>query len=207
MIQTRLKKIEPCTWRDLYDALNHPTVAMSDVACKLVPYLPPGKYYNVLSHTYVLPGNVSLSCGSNWNWRYWWCSTSCVSYHISYCNWPPNWQQRLDVINPRRKCGEGCSSWFVCLCVCLCVWRRLFWHKQATRRPISGFRTTRAWKIKGWFSSNDCVRDICHEASEKKPKYIIALGLPRPDPLAPVYLGGSGIHNEWHVSTLACCIY
>ncbi|CAI8011275.1 hypothetical protein GBAR_LOCUS7303 [Geodia barretti] len=41
MIQTRLKKIEPCTWRDLYDALNHPTVAMSDVACKLVPYLPP----------------------------------------------------------------------------------------------------------------------------------------------------------------------
>ena len=45
MIQTRLKKIEPCTWRDLYDALNHPTVAMSDVARKLVPYLPPGKYY------------------------------------------------------------------------------------------------------------------------------------------------------------------
>ncbi|CAI8042313.1 Ankyrin repeat domain-containing protein 50 [Geodia barretti] len=41
MIQTRLKKIEPCTWRDLYDALNHPTVAMSDVACKLVPYIPP----------------------------------------------------------------------------------------------------------------------------------------------------------------------
>ena len=35
MIKTRLKKIEPCTWRDLYDALNHPTVAMSDVAAKL----------------------------------------------------------------------------------------------------------------------------------------------------------------------------
>ena len=45
MIQTRLKKIEPCTWRDLYDALNHPTVAMSDVARKLVPCLPPSKYY------------------------------------------------------------------------------------------------------------------------------------------------------------------
>jgi hypothetical protein len=41
MLSARLKMIEPCTWKDLYDALNHPTVAMSDVACKLVPYLPP----------------------------------------------------------------------------------------------------------------------------------------------------------------------
>ena len=45
MLSARLKMIEPCTWRNLYDALNHPTVAMSDVASKLVPYLPPGKYY------------------------------------------------------------------------------------------------------------------------------------------------------------------
>ncbi|CAI8029612.1 hypothetical protein GBAR_LOCUS16802, partial [Geodia barretti] len=35
MIKTRFNKIEPCTWRDLYDALNHPTVAMSDVANRL----------------------------------------------------------------------------------------------------------------------------------------------------------------------------
>ena len=40
MIKTRLKKLEPCTWRDLCDALNHPTVAMSDVASKLSAKLP-----------------------------------------------------------------------------------------------------------------------------------------------------------------------
>ena len=40
MIKTRLKKLEPCTWRDLHDALNHPTVAMPDLASKL---LPPGR--------------------------------------------------------------------------------------------------------------------------------------------------------------------
>ena len=40
MLSTRLKKLEPCTWRDLYDALNHPTVAMSDVASKISAKLP-----------------------------------------------------------------------------------------------------------------------------------------------------------------------
>ena len=40
MIKTRLKKFEPCTWRDLYDALNHPTVDMPDVASKLSAKLP-----------------------------------------------------------------------------------------------------------------------------------------------------------------------
>ena len=35
MIKTRFNKIEPCTWRDLYDALNDPTDAMSDVANRL----------------------------------------------------------------------------------------------------------------------------------------------------------------------------
>ena len=43
VIKTRLKKIEPCTWRDLYDALNHPTVAMSDVANKLSAKLTTGR--------------------------------------------------------------------------------------------------------------------------------------------------------------------
>ena len=35
MIKTRLKKMEPCTWRDLYEALIHPTVDMPSVALKL----------------------------------------------------------------------------------------------------------------------------------------------------------------------------
>ena len=35
MIKTRLKKSEPCTWRELYDALNHPTVDMASVADRL----------------------------------------------------------------------------------------------------------------------------------------------------------------------------
>ena len=40
MIKTRLKKLEPCTWRDLCDALNHPIVGMPDVASKLSSKLP-----------------------------------------------------------------------------------------------------------------------------------------------------------------------
>ena len=40
MIKTRLKKSEPCTWRELYDALNHLTVDMPSVADKLKPKLP-----------------------------------------------------------------------------------------------------------------------------------------------------------------------
>ena len=44
MIKTRLKRMEPCTWRDLYDALNHPTVDMPSVANKLAVKLPIGTY-------------------------------------------------------------------------------------------------------------------------------------------------------------------
>ncbi|CAI8025212.1 hypothetical protein GBAR_LOCUS14585, partial [Geodia barretti] len=40
MIKTRLKRMEPCTWRDLYDALKHPTVDMPSVANKLAVKLP-----------------------------------------------------------------------------------------------------------------------------------------------------------------------
>ena len=43
MIMTKLKKIEPCTWRDLYDALIHPTVAMFGVANKLSAKLTTGR--------------------------------------------------------------------------------------------------------------------------------------------------------------------
>ena len=43
MIKTRFNKIESCTWRDLYNALNHPTVAMSDVANKLSAKLTTGR--------------------------------------------------------------------------------------------------------------------------------------------------------------------
>ena len=60
MLSARLKKIEPCTWRDLYDALNHPTVAMSDVANKLAPKLTTTGRLSIdtaarFSHTYVSP--------------------------------------------------------------------------------------------------------------------------------------------------------
>ena len=44
MIKTRLKRMEPCTWRDLYDALNHPTVHMPSVANKIAVKLPVGMY-------------------------------------------------------------------------------------------------------------------------------------------------------------------
>ena len=40
MIKTRLKKSEPCTWRELYDALNHPTVDMPSVAHRFQATLP-----------------------------------------------------------------------------------------------------------------------------------------------------------------------
>ena len=58
-----------------------------------------------------------------------------------------------------RMRSEGYCSWFVCVCVCVSP---LILALQATRRPISdtnGFRTTRAWKLKGCFSWNDCVRE------------------------------------------------
>ena len=42
MIETRLKKSEPCTWRELYDALNHPTVDMASVADNFKAKLPSG---------------------------------------------------------------------------------------------------------------------------------------------------------------------
>ena len=54
MISTRLKKVEPCTWRDLYNALNHPTVAMSDVANKLFAKLPTGGYIAYNSVVFVV---------------------------------------------------------------------------------------------------------------------------------------------------------
>ena len=58
----------------------------------------------------------------------------------------------------------------VCLSVCVST---LILALQATRRPISdtsGFRTTRAWKIKGRFSWNDCIREICRE-NKRKSQY------------------------------------
>ena len=61
MISTRLKKIEPCTWRDLYDALNHPTVAMSDVASKISVKLPPGRCNGLCLSIAILCINVLLS--------------------------------------------------------------------------------------------------------------------------------------------------
>ena len=42
MIKTRLKKSEPCTWRELYDALNHLTVDMASVADNFKAKLPSG---------------------------------------------------------------------------------------------------------------------------------------------------------------------
>ena len=43
VIKTRLNR-EPCTWRDLYDALTHPTVDMKAVAEKLTARLPSGGF-------------------------------------------------------------------------------------------------------------------------------------------------------------------
>ena len=66
--------------------------------------------------------------------------------------------KRTLIINPRRACAARVTVVGLSLCVCLAP--------QAARRPISdasGFRTTRAWKIKGRFSWNDCVREICRE--------------------------------------------
>ncbi|CAI8023410.1 hypothetical protein GBAR_LOCUS13685 [Geodia barretti] len=71
MIKTRLKKIEPCTWRDLYDALNHPTVAMSDVANKLsaklttaeVPNTRAGDAALSMSGTSLTVANTSFDSG------------------------------------------------------------------------------------------------------------------------------------------------
>ena len=49
MIKIRLRKVEPCTWRDFCDALNHPTVGMPNVADKLKGKLTTGKLWTVNS--------------------------------------------------------------------------------------------------------------------------------------------------------------
>ena len=54
MIKTRLKKSEPCTWRELYDALNHPTVDMPSVADKLPVKRPTSECMNVTEQTCLL---------------------------------------------------------------------------------------------------------------------------------------------------------
>ena len=48
MIKIRLRKVEPCTWRDFCDALNHPTVGMPNVAEKLKGNLTTGKLWTLL---------------------------------------------------------------------------------------------------------------------------------------------------------------
>ena len=58
MIKNRLKKSEPCTWRELYDALNHPTVDMASVADKLPVKRPTSECMNVTEQT------CSLNCES-----------------------------------------------------------------------------------------------------------------------------------------------
>ena len=96
---------------------------------------------------------------------------------------------------PRRACAARVTV--VGLSVCVCT---LILALQATRRPISGtsgFKTTRVWKIKGRFSWNDCVREICREKYNRT-------GLTATRSARSVYLEGSGSHNEWHVSTPAC---
>ena len=63
--------------------------------------------------------------------------------------------------NPRRACAARVTVVCVCVCVCVCV-STLILALQATKRPISdiiSFRITRARKIKGRFSWNDCVRE------------------------------------------------
>ena len=47
MIKTRLKKMEPCTWGDLHEALIHPTVDMPSVAVKLTGKLTTGVFINI----------------------------------------------------------------------------------------------------------------------------------------------------------------
>ena len=55
--------------------------------------------------------------------------------------------------------SEGYSTWSVRLST-------LILALQAMRRPMSdtsGFRATKAWKLKRWFSSNECVPEIWRE--------------------------------------------
>ena len=76
------------------------------------------------------------------------------------------------LINPRRACAARVTV--VVLSVCLSVCRRLFWHYRLwgglLEIPAASELCTRAWKINGWFSWNDCVREICRE-NKRKSQY------------------------------------
>ena len=107
------------------------------------------------------------------------------------------WRMRL-LTRARHSVPRVCTSVPFILSVSVST---LILALQATRRPISGFRTTWAWKLKGWISWNDCVREICRE---NKRNMHNSTGLTATWSARSVYLGGSGSHNEWHVSTPAC---
>ena len=86
--------------------------------------------------------------------------------------------------------SEGYDTWSVCVSVCLST---AILALQATRRPMSNtnvFRTTQTWKIKGRFSWNDCVREICRE-NKRKSQYAYSHLLPSTNPLAR---GGTRSH-------------
>ena len=83
------------------------------------------------------------------------------------------------------------EGWFVCVYVC----RRLFWH----------------YRLRGGLLAIPAASELCEPEKETGvfPETTAfemktsEKGLTYRDARS-VYLGGSGSHNEWHVSTPAC---
>ena len=107
-------------------------------------------------------------------------------------------------INPRRAGAARVTVVGLSVCLSVCV-STLILALQATRRPISDTsgadsELREPEKLLGDFPEMTSFERYAVKTSEKV-NCIIALGLPRPDPLALCTLGAS--HNEWHVSTPA----
>ena len=62
MIKSRLNMAEPCTWKDLYEALKHQTVCMQDVADKLKKLKQKGKHYVLVYNTDIDTLNPQWAC-------------------------------------------------------------------------------------------------------------------------------------------------
>ena len=106
------------------------------------------------------------------------------------------------LVNPRRACARV-TVVVLCVCVCLCVCLSVYLSVTALaasasvytskqRYPRVSLRLYLDFERRG-FSKNPSVQELWREKANMQMSWS-----------SPRALGGSGSHNEWHVSTPAC---
>ena len=95
-------------------------------------------------------------------------------------------------------------TWSVGLSVCPSVrLYALILALQATRRPMSdtsSFWATKVWKLKRWFSSNDCIPVIWRENKRKSQLHVRECSIAH----VPSPAGYAGTYASWQCFAGAC---